>query len=117
MMRCSVGPLIRKQKRKQMERQSGSQLETGPASRGFGRSGDGTRSGGQPSMIVEHLHGTDDVCWLEQVPASIRLLRAGTDGDRVHMVLWQVEFLESTEHIYSETWLARLILPSIIVFF
>lgn len=48
---------------------------------------------------IQHLNGANDIGRLEQVPARIRLFRAGTHRHRKHMVRWQVELLEGTEHI------------------
>ena len=48
---------------------------------------------------VEHLDGTDDIGWLEQMPIRVRLLRAGPHRHRVHMVLGHLKFPKGTEHV------------------
>jgi len=60
-------------------------------------------------VAVKHLDSADDIGRLEQVPAGIRLFRAGAHRHRVHTVLGQVGFLECAEHICKVQSLACLL--------
>lgn len=48
---------------------------------------------------VEHLNRADNIGRFEQMPTGIRLLRAGSHGHRIYMVLWKIELPKCTKHV------------------